>query len=171
MKIKIISHNRGFILPLPSMLMGGLVIALTLISVLFYNLYLGAIDDFSTYRASVEVVQDQIKLDNDRKLAAALETNQRAAAGWRSTLDELSKRPAVIRVRVKDCGAGTATQTTPTATGVDAATAESQSSTESSNATEVSGTEAETIIGRGIRDAAQVLWLQDYILGQQETMQ
>lgn len=164
---KIISNNqRGYILPSPTMLLGGVAVALGISTMLFLNLYKGALNDFANFRASVEAINAQIAQDNAAKLITAIKERDANANGWLAATADLDKRP-VIRVQ-SDCGARQMRGTAPASTSTHAPAAESAPSPQPDAPTEISVTEAESTINRGLKDSAQVLWLQDYILGQQE---
>lgn len=73
--------ERGFIIPSPSMIMAGAIVALFLSNVLFYNLWQGAKDDVKTVESTLLAERAQYKLDADQaKLDAERITHNLEAA-------------------------------------------------------------------------------------------
>ena len=157
-------NQRGFILPSPMMLMAGVSLALGLSTFMFYRLYQGAVDDYANFKSTVEAHQEQIRIDNDRKLAAAAHVNATAQAGWKSAVAELDKHKR-IRVQPVRCpGAMPALSTA--AVGLNVTSQELRSDT----AVSITVEQCETVANNASYDAAQVVHLQSWITNQVEAM-
>ena len=109
----------------------------------------------------MEQAQEQFEIDQARRLAAMAGEVERNKAGWLAADAALRNRPT-IRVQTA-CNQGGLSA--PTATGLKFDATSSKSGVGSSGAAsnEVSVSQAEQRIDNGIRDAARILWLQDYI--------
>ena len=145
-------NQRGFVMPSPLMLVGGVALAFGISTLLFWRLYNGAIDDLATYRAQVEAAQEQVRLENERKHQELMAVNVRLESGWSNALDELRARPALIRVRPNSCPGAVPSVPTPTAVPNEAAPVDT-----------ISAEQCAAFLHDGIQDAAQVMWLQDWI--------
>lgn len=151
----------GFIIPSPSMLMGGAILALSITTFLFWNLYRSTANDFANYRAQVETINEQIRVDTERKLAELADLQQRTEQNWRIALDALKSRP--IRVR-NNCGSG-ALPTVPNAAG-EIAGPPIELRPDSTGSITVE--QCEQVANNAANDAAQVIHLQSWILQQHE---
>ena len=145
----------GFIIPSPTMLMGGAILALSITTFLFWNLYRSTANEYATYKAEVEAINEQIRVDTERKLAELADLQQRTEQNWRVALDALKSRP--IRVRNDGCkGEMPSISVTPTGTN------------EAPAQLVISTGECEAVANNAVFDAAQVLHLQAFIRKQHE---
>lgn len=144
----------GFIIPSPTMLMGGAILALSITTFLFWNLYRSTANDYANYKATVEAVNEQIRVDTERKLAELAELQWRTEQNWRTALDALKSRP--IRVR-NNCSTG---EVSPVSN--------PNGTNETSIERVISTGECEAVANNAVFDAAQVLHLQAWIQRQHE---
>lgn len=116
------------------------------------------------FKADVEEQQEQIRLDNERKLKEARDAAQLANDGWQAAADYWKRNP-VVRVLPGRCDSTASLKATGTVEGLDA-NAGTRLPDPTGNATvEVSVDRCEELIGKGVKDAAHVLHLQQYVNG------
>lgn len=154
--------NMGFTLPSPFMLMGGVALAFGITTIMFWNLYRGAVNDYANFKASVEQAQEQIRLDNERKLAELLDLNKRSTDGWNTALLQLSKR-SPIRVQPVRCPS-----VLPSVPGATSSFDESAAKPLVSPDGSITVEQCEVAANNAAADAAQVVWLQHWIRGARE---
>jgi hypothetical protein len=121
-------------------------------AVLFFNLYQGKVDEFANYKSAVESAQEQVRLENERKVADLVAVNTRLDAGWSDALDDL-RSVSAIRVRKPNCSTGALPDVPAAPSEPDAATAER----------EIGAEQCEAIANNAVTDAAHVMWLQHFI--------
>ena len=160
------AFQRGFVLPSPTLIMAGVIIALSLSNVLFINLWQGAKDDFITYRAQVEAAQEHVRIENKRKLDALVVINDRLAAGWDDALVALRAAPR-IRVRQPDRCPGTLPAVPSPSREPDAPAAEPPSGSPISLTAEA----CEQVANDAVIDTANLVWLQEFVRQQHEVTQ
>lgn len=83
--------QQGFILPSPLMLVGGAALAFGITTLMFWNLYQGALNDFATYRARTEAQAEAIEAENQRILAEAKQNGAAVKAGYDNALGLLAR--------------------------------------------------------------------------------
>ncbi len=150
-------NQRGFFIPSPMMFLGGAAIVMGITTILFYNLYRGAVNDYANFKASVEQAQEQIRIENERKIAELTELNRQSKAGWDDALAALSKRPP-IRVQPVRCPSSMPTVSFAP-TGTDGPAKEPQPDP----ARYITIEQCEAIANNAIEDALKVVSLQDWI--------
>lgn len=133
----------------------GAIAVLAVLAILFYNLYRGAVNDLATYRAEVEAAQEQVRLDNERKINELVAVNVRLESGWNDAVRALRDRPT-IRVRPNSCP-----RTVP-AVPANAGEPTQLPVEESRSGAEVSVAECETRLNVAIEDAAVIEWMKHW---------
>jgi hypothetical protein len=132
------------------------IAVLASLALIFYNLYLGAKDELSNYRAAVESEMEAVRLENAERLRAMAETAHHAAEGWESARAALADRP---RIRVQhNCSQGGLSTNATAAPGLNATT----------EALTLSSDQCAAYLEDGISDAAQLAHLQQFLLDQHE---
>lgn len=154
------SGQRGFISLMPTTVLFGMVVALLFTNTLVWGWWQEAKDEHSHYVAAVEAVQEQVRVDNDRKLAEAETATQFTAEGFRAAVDYWRAHPRTVRVLPINCDPGTRAETPSTVWGTDASTAEP-----AAGAAVLTAGQCEARLNNAILDASQVIWLQTYIAG------
>lgn len=147
--------QRGFILPSPTMIMAGVIVALSLSNVILFKLYRSAADEYATFKADVHAAQVAIERDNQQKRAEAEANLLAVSESWSNALDH-ARRNSPVRVLPSRCDSGTSPQAPGTGLKPDAATAEPRLSATRDVAVE----ECEVRLNNAVIDAAQVLHLQ-----------
>ena len=150
-------NQRGFILPNPYFLLAaGIAIAVSF-GLGYWRGWQSGMENYYEFKADVEQAQESIRLDTERKMAAALQINERATAGWKSALVELD-RAGRIRVQPVRCPA--IMPTVPAATSrTDGPAVEYRPDPLDSITIE----QCEIRVNNAVRDAVQVVHLQDFI--------
>lgn len=159
-------NQRGFILPSPLMLVGGVALAFGISTLMFWRLYAATNAEYQTFRATVVAQQEAFESAQNRRLVAMAKENERNAKGWTAANAALARRPPV-RVQ-SDCGARGLSSPASPGLRLDAAATQSGVGSTGATSPEVSVSQAEQIIEKGVKDAARVLWLQDYIESMRE---
>jgi hypothetical protein len=152
-------NQRGFILPSPTMIMAGVIIALSLSNVILFKLYRSEVNEYAQFKVDVSAQQVALAREAERAKAESERINADTVAGLRASLERLRAGAGRIVVRVPtDCGT-TGLRPVPTSTsGLDAATVER----------EVSAQQCEAIANNAVFDASQMMWLQDWARKQSE---
>ena len=160
---KLIRPNRGFILPSPLMLVGGVALAFGITTLMFWRLYSGTLSEYQTFRAGVEQAQEQIEIDNRRKLDRMAEAHERSKQGWESALAVLAAKRSAAHIRVQPDSDKGRVSSIPAAPGKsNAATPELRPDPS------ISVAECEVRVNNAVQDAAQVVHLQAFIIKQRE---
>ena len=146
----------------PTFWLGAGVALFATTTALFLNLYKGAVDELYQFRHEVEAAQKVVRNETDRKLAAAVATNNRLAADYGAAVDALRRRPAV-RVLKGYCDShpGTAVSTAP-------AVVDGKAEELRPDSTVVAADQCESRLNAAVDDALQVVYLQDWIKSQHE---
>ena len=160
---KLIRPNRGFILPSPLMLVGGVALAFGITTLMFWRLYSGTLSEYQTFRAGVEQAQEQNEIEYRRKLDRMAEEYARTQESWQSALAVLAAKRSAAHIRVQpDSDKGRVSAVSITAGKSDAATPELLADPS------ISVAECEVRVNNAVQDAAQVVHLQDFIVKQRE---
>jgi hypothetical protein len=161
-------HQRGFILPgLPNpyfLLAAGIAIAVSF-GLGYWRGWSSGMENYYEFKGRVEAANEQVKDENERKLADATAVAKRATDGWETALRELDQRGRVIRVQPARCPKVPAV---PNAGGQAHVAAEERAADPAGNETAISVEQCETVANNAVEDAAKVLWLQDFIVKQHE---
>ena len=160
-------NQRGFILPSPMLLVGGVAVIFGITTLMFARMYQGAVNDYANYKASVVAQMEQVRIDNEITLAEAHAAVKRNADGWATARADLARSSGSFRVR-SDCDKGAVRPATAAGQVADGAAEKSATGATAPAPTEFSIPEAESIIHDAANDAGQVIWLQDYINGIQK---
>lgn len=154
-------NQRGFAIPSPTMIMAGIIIALSLSNVLFIHLYRTEVKDHAEYRAEVKATSEQADKENNAKLDAAGGNTAVVASLYAADADRIAgvyrSRLDGVRRELRDCQVGR--QVAGTASGADEGTANERPVTGGSEAT-VQKLEADAAL-----TTLQVFGLQKYIRG------
>ena len=147
--------QQGFITPFasPTLIMAGVIIALSLSNVILFKLYRSTADEYAQYKAEVLANQMAILREIEQKQKDADAALLAVSESWKRALDHAGRNP-VVRVLPANCNSGTGTQAPGTGLKPDATAVAGLSSTT------VDASQCETLINAGVRDAAQVLHLQ-----------
>lgn len=136
------------------------IVALSILSAAFLNLWLETRDDFTTYRSMVEQAQAQAEADAAERLAEYTRINRETGDAWAAALAADRAARPVVRVRLPaDCSVGQM-PTVPAATGL-SASATSESGLRRDVVIAVA--ECEARLNNAAQDAAQVLMLQQWL--------
>lgn len=149
--------ERGFVLPSPMMLLGGVALAFSLSTLMFYRLYQGAVDDFAHFQAAVEAEQNALKAENDARHAAMVAAAANLARGWDDALRNSRSKPSSVRVQ-SDCGAREMQALPAPPRKPDGSPAELRLNAERT----ITTSECETRLNKSFEASAQVLWLQQW---------
>ena len=109
------------------------------------------------YRATVAAEMETLRIENERKREEADANVLAVSESWKRALDHAARNP-VVRVQPHSCP-GVGSQATGTGLKPDATTGLGLPSAI------VDASQCETLINAGVRDASQVLHLQEYING------
>jgi hypothetical protein len=152
-------NQRGFILPSPTMIMAGVILALSISNVIFVNLYRSTADEYAQFKADVSAQQVALAREAERAKAESERVNADTVAGLRASLERLRAGAGRITVRVPtDCNPASLRPVSTAAEGLDAATTERV----------VSAQQCEAIANNAVFDASQMMWLQDWVRKQHE---
>jgi hypothetical protein len=156
--------QRGFVFPplllSPTGIMGMAIAVLLLTNFITYSLYKSEVAAYAQFKADVLTQQEQIRIENERKLAKLSDLNKQATEGWKSALDALGKR-GPIRVQPTRCpGVMPAISVAPRA--ADAATKEPAADRT------VTVEACELIANNAVIDTVQLVMLQEWILKARE---
>lgn len=148
----------GFILPSPSLIMAGVIVALSISNVIFIKLYSNKVEEHATYIAEVEAANAKVSEDNARRLRDAEAVVKDVSNAWDTALRSLDSS-YISRLRGKDSSCAAVSGASATAKLVNESTAQSESGSGSFETT------CFEIERNAAVDAAQVLHLQSYIRG------
>jgi hypothetical protein len=152
-------NQRGFILPSPTMIMAGVIIALSLSNVILFKLYRSEVNEYAQFKADVSAQQVALAREAERAKAESDRINADTVAGYRAALDRLRAGSGRITVRVPAHCDPSGLRPVPTAAqGIDASAAER----------EVSPEQCASIANNAVFDASQMMWLQDWVRRQHE---
>lgn len=139
------------------------VALLTLSNLFFFNLWIGAKDDLTTYRASVAQAQAQAESDAEVQRLEQQRVLADTANGWAAAVDYWRKHPVVRVLPAADCHL-------PQAGTVPATPAEPDARPPEYGLDPIvlTAEQCEARINNAILDAAQVKHLQSWIIQQHE---
>ena len=155
--------QRGFVLPSPTAIMAGVIIALTLSNILFIKLYEGAKDDLRTYQSAVEQAQKQVEADNERLANDQERILAEYGKRWADSVAYRESHP-LVRVLHAECGV-------PESPALSASSGEitgAASQLGLSGEMVIAAAECERRLNWAAEDAAKVILLQDWATRQHE---
>lgn len=152
----------GFVLPSPSAVMVGVIIALSLSNVVLFKIHRSTVNEFATFRADVLAQQQALAAEAAREKEESDRITRESNAGWAAAVDYWRSRGGVT-VRVPTRGGPAAVRPVPAATeGVDAPPAQQ------GPGTVIDVAECQDRLNSAVQDAAQLMWLQDWTEKQHE---
>jgi hypothetical protein len=148
--------QRGFIFTPLSPLTTGLAVAiaaLLLTNFITYSLYKSEVAEYAQFKAEILTQQEQIRIDNERKLAKLADINHQAVIGWKSALDALGKRGSI---RVQPVCRQGSLPTVPAATSRVADAPKEP-------AADITVAQCESIANNAVEDTLKLVMLQEWI--------
>lgn len=160
--------SRGFILPSPFILMGGVALAFGISTILFFNLWRASANELSSYIAKVEAANAQVAAENEALLAKArrdaAEIGDAHAAAMGVLARGYNSRLAGLQ---RSCDRATSRTFTPTAFGTHGLTADHRLIAGGSVAGEVAATAfeeaARQLEADSVDTTVKLIYLQDYV--------
>lgn len=157
-------NQRGFILPgLPNpyfLLAAGIAIAVSF-GAGYWRGWSSGMEKYYEFEGRVKAENEQIRIDNERKLAAMGLVQRRTEDGWRTALAELQRN----RIRVQPIRCQGAVPGVPAPAGrPDEAAAELRPDP----AISITVDQCEARVNAAANDAAQVVWIQQWIKDRHE---
>lgn len=120
------------------------------------------LEQYYSFRAEVEAQQEALAEQAARAREESERINADTVVGWRAAADYWRDHPRTITVRVPASCDPSGLRPIPTAApGLDATTAQR----------EIGPVECEAIANNAVLDAAQLMWLQDWVKQQHEVKQ
>lgn len=157
--------QRGFVIPgfllSPSGIMATLIVVLSLSNVLFFKLWQGKADELAEYRANVVAQQQALAAEAARAKDESDRISRDTAAGWAAAVEWHRRNGGAIRVR-SDCNPATL-RPVPAASGEPTV-----SPVQQGFGTELDVAQCETRVNGAVFDAAQLIWLQEWVRKQHE---
>lgn len=150
--------QRGFVLPSHTLIMAGVIVALSLSNVLFINLWQGAKDDHALYAAQVEAASESIRADNERKIREAAEATRQVEEQYADSRRRLAALGRTVRVQANRCE-GTMPDISESTGQSDVATTEQGLD----SAIVLTVKQCEERVENAVMDATQLLWLQQWV--------
>ena len=154
-----LSHQRGFALTSPTMLLFAIVTALAMSNAAFVYLYRSAVDDLSSFKSTVEKEGELLRIENERKLQEVAEVNRQVNDDYAKARAALAGRPRVVRVRESCSGTGILPTVSSNA-GITANLPVEEPRFSAEHVITVE--ECETRLGYAIEDAVTIEWMKDW---------
>lgn len=151
-------RSRGFLLPmgLPWMILGGTALAFGISTLMFWNLYRGAVNDYATYKAEIEAVNETLRVEHRRESARAEQATEDLRAGYTAAIvyltDDYNSR--LKRLSPRNSGGVLPADTCP-ARGADETAPDDRLAAYENAALKLEAEAAET--------TAQLVYLQDWV--------
>lgn len=140
------------------------VIAILVVSNAFFiERWRAANERYANFKSSVEMAQKQAEAEALRKEEEYRRVNQEVVAGWSAAVDWYRKHPRIVRVRVRDNRPAQVPAISAPAASDDEVATEPRFDTGG-----ITAIECEERLNNAILDAAQVIWLQEWIRQQRE---
>lgn len=162
---KQIELSRGFVMPSPTLIMAGVIIALSLSNVILFNLYRSTVNEYSQFKADVYAQQMELAREAERVKEEAERINKETAQGWGAAVDYWRNRPPItVRVPTGCNPSGLRPNATSTE-GLNAASAQQGFSAA------VDVAQCEMRLNNAVFDAAKLIHLQQWVEDQHAATQ
>jgi hypothetical protein len=155
-------NQRGFILPSPSLIMAGVIVALSLSNATFIYLYRGAANDAAKHKATLVAERKQAKADAEKAQLAAERVTADLQVAHAAALADLKRTPVVRVLRNTVCVSNT---NAGSSGGSDATLKPPPVDTGA-----ITPAECEIYLNRGLEDALNYEWLMHWIRTEQEAL-
>lgn len=165
---QLIRPNRGFVLPSPFMLMGGVALAFGITTLMFYNLWRASANEFSTYVATVEATNAKIAQENAKRLAEAKQATTDVANDHAVAMGVLAKSyNSRLNGLQRACGSSATRTIASSATGTNGFTSDNRLIESGVITTQDAAAAFEEAANRLEKDAAvttvKLVYLQDWV--------